>query len=1040
VKILDFGLARPMEGDVHLTQTGVVAGTPQYMAPEQAAGATVDHRCDLFGLGCILYRMVTGRLPFEGANALAILQALAVHEPKLPRALNPEVPGGLSELIMWLLAKDPNDRPQTARAVIDALDAIEHARVTINVPQRRQRWPQVMASVGVLVLGIIGWFYGAAVYRFATNQGQLIIETDDPDVEVIVKRNGEQVQLVDRKTGHEVTLRAGRYTLELSKGKEGLKLSTTEFTLDRGGKEIARVRFEPIAVTPEKTADQPFVVLTVGRSERNYASFAAAVNTAASGDVIEIRGNGPFVTPTVNLGNKALAIRAAPGFRPVLSLAPEAVRADASVLKGFGPLVLEGLEFHCPEVRREPQPRQYVSLISNDGPLHVANCRFLVRECGFDVVGLLNTAGSCDVRNCQFVGAMQNYLIWWCRPGRRLSLHNCVALTRGGLTFSDLRGGLNDVSLDISNNTLVSARSVHHYVNDAAKGRPEEPALAAFNMHVSGNVFDSYGDAAYGFSLDNERRPRTAKEMQAAYRKSVVWHEQGNVYAEGKGLFIVGSKSVKLTVTLTDLAQWQEFWEVKETGSRQGRIRYKGGDLGGKLAGAPDTITPDDFRLEAGSAGFRAGPGGRDIGADVDLVGPGPAYERWKATPAYQQWLKDATLARAAQAFVVLGQDGKAERKYASLAEAIAGAAANDTVELRDNGPFVLPPLDLKQKPLTVRAADGYRPVLTLAADAVEADLPFLSTQAALTLEGLEFQREGGSKRSVGLKHIYALGAPLAVANCRFVLRTKADILIDAVRAERSPSCRVLNCEFLGDWHAGAGLNWAGPGQRLVARNCLFLTKHAGLHVSIMDDAPIVPAAVLQVSNNTMVVGNHAVNAQATLEKGPAPAPPQPKVRIEARHNVCTGGLTNFVFFSFSREADDFLEREHRARARQLFALEEQGNVLRAGPPLAGFGIIPSGGKGRPVEAITTPAAWADFWKVKKMDSRLGKLSFAAKLAPGMAAPEQRSPQDFRALVDGAAVTGTGADLDMVGPGAAYSRFRGTPEYLQWLKDTNQVK
>src|SRR5205807_691989 len=103
--------------------------------------------------------------------------------------------------------------------------------------------------------------YGPAVYRFATNQGQLIVETDDADVEVIVKRNAEEITLVDRKTGHEVTLKAGKYTLEISKGKEGLKLSATEFALDRGGQEIVRVRFEPKAAASKPVNATPFVVL-----------------------------------------------------------------------------------------------------------------------------------------------------------------------------------------------------------------------------------------------------------------------------------------------------------------------------------------------------------------------------------------------------------------------------------------------------------------------------------------------------------------------------------------------------------------------------------------------------------------------------------------------------------------------------------------------------------------------------------------------------------------------------------------------------------
>jgi serine/threonine protein kinase len=125
VKLLDFGLAHFESGDVRLTQSGVVVGTPHYMSPEQAGGEQVDHRGDLFSLGCVLYRMTAGKLPFEGANLRSTLKAVMFEPPPPLATLAPDVPPALAALIERLLAKEPGDRPQSAAEVVEALAALE---------------------------------------------------------------------------------------------------------------------------------------------------------------------------------------------------------------------------------------------------------------------------------------------------------------------------------------------------------------------------------------------------------------------------------------------------------------------------------------------------------------------------------------------------------------------------------------------------------------------------------------------------------------------------------------------------------------------------------------------------------------------------------------------------------------------------------------------------------------------------------------------------------------------------------------------------
>jgi tRNA A-37 threonylcarbamoyl transferase component Bud32 len=124
VKVLDFGLAKPVDAEVEVTGSGVVVGTPAYMSPEQARGEKVDARADLFSLGAVLYRLCAGRLPFEGPNVMAVLTALAVENPRPVRELNPAVPEPLADLTQQLLAKDPAGRPQSGDDVARRLRAI----------------------------------------------------------------------------------------------------------------------------------------------------------------------------------------------------------------------------------------------------------------------------------------------------------------------------------------------------------------------------------------------------------------------------------------------------------------------------------------------------------------------------------------------------------------------------------------------------------------------------------------------------------------------------------------------------------------------------------------------------------------------------------------------------------------------------------------------------------------------------------------------------------------------------------------------------
>ena len=123
VKIMDFGIAKSI--DNKLTGTGMTVGTPEYMSPEQATGDRVDWRTDQYSMGCIIYEMLTGFLPFEGRSAFEIMNKHLTEKPVPPRQRRPDRAGdisdGLEQIVLRLLAKDRNARYPNMRVVEQAL-------------------------------------------------------------------------------------------------------------------------------------------------------------------------------------------------------------------------------------------------------------------------------------------------------------------------------------------------------------------------------------------------------------------------------------------------------------------------------------------------------------------------------------------------------------------------------------------------------------------------------------------------------------------------------------------------------------------------------------------------------------------------------------------------------------------------------------------------------------------------------------------------------------------------------------------------------
>ncbi|MCR9200250.1 MAG: protein kinase [Planctomycetaceae bacterium] len=165
VQITDFGLARAID-DAHMTRSGVIAGTPQYMSPEQAHGDAIDHRSDLFSLGSLMYFMLTGRSPFRAETTMGVLNRIANDTPRSLRSINPDVPDWLEDIVSKLLQKRPDVRFQTAAEVSELLDGwLAHLQqpATIAPPQMSQptdfeQRRNLLTGAALGLLAWCGWF------------------------------------------------------------------------------------------------------------------------------------------------------------------------------------------------------------------------------------------------------------------------------------------------------------------------------------------------------------------------------------------------------------------------------------------------------------------------------------------------------------------------------------------------------------------------------------------------------------------------------------------------------------------------------------------------------------------------------------------------------------------------------------------------------------------------------------------------------------------------------------------------------------------
>lgn len=226
--LTDFGLARSVD-DASVTTTGLIAGTPQYMSPEQVRGGRVDARSDLFSLGSTMYAMCTGHSPYRAESSYAVLHRIVGETPQSIREINAEIPDWLEHIITKLLSKDSCQRYDSAEQVAELLEGclahVQHPTVN-SLPEimpirslRARRWKPFVAAV--IALGFLGLILAGT----------------------IISRAGKSIRIA-----------AGNYAVVIDKGFENVTVNDGLVTLFRGDKKVVRIKQSDVInnVSPQR--------------------------------------------------------------------------------------------------------------------------------------------------------------------------------------------------------------------------------------------------------------------------------------------------------------------------------------------------------------------------------------------------------------------------------------------------------------------------------------------------------------------------------------------------------------------------------------------------------------------------------------------------------------------------------------------------------------------------------------------------------------------------------------------------------------------
>jgi formylglycine-generating enzyme required for sulfatase activity/serine/threonine protein kinase len=1030
-KITDFGLARTAD-DASLTQSGIIAGTPMYMAPEQANGEVIDQRADLFSLGSVLYVMCTGRPPFRASTTMGVLKRVTEDTPRPIREIIPEVPEWLCALIAKLHAKQPAERFQTAKEVADLLarpqSDLKHRVCAQTIANLRQTLPS--ARLSEQAGSDSGKFATTAEQEVRQQRQALALAVNDHDLESI-KRFVHPSYIGKGKNGYasgyqEMIGLAERLCEANSDFQEVVQIESLIVDGDMARLTVRRScsmtylqwikhRATMRAVETWRKFDGRWQLIEEQELERlsaylgpdeqttrwlTIAGIAAAAACALVALVVVAGGYlGLFggIIPGTPASRMAGRNPGPPEYEVVPPLEPAQAKARQEAEAKLLGVPVEGTNSIGMKLALIPRgkflmgsPDGEAGRDVNEGPQHEV------------VITQPYYVGVTAVTVGQFKAFVRE-------NGKEGGYRTEAERSGGALVPDKNRIWVMRPQVNWQNPGYVQSDDypvVCVSYNDAKE-------FCAWLSRREGRQYDLPTEAQWEYSCraGSSTRYSFGNEDGGLDQYAWTYHDIAELNPQP-----VGKKRPNpwgLCDMHGNVRQWTSDSFKDYSGDKPGRDRVlRGGSwTSGWMANVSECRSAHREgkapSSQDTSTGFRV-----VLLADQDKV-------HFSSVPP-------KSVLAAVAPFVVVGTKGKPDRACLSLQNAVDNAASGDTIEIRGDGPT---PVQIAtapaviDKPLTLRAGAGQRTILVHKTAG-----SLLRATAPLTLEGLEFY--GDQHHEEGESLIEVTGAPLRIAHCRIMVRSK-----NAIWAHASPLLEMQDSEVIArNWGA---INWDVTDKgKLVVKNCAIVAWGA---VWLHQYSPPQNAEVELTGNSIFAscfCGHRCYKdpVGAGLEKD------IPRVQIMATRNVarCAQHLCLLEYGDkdrpFRRDPLADWYRDHVAwkGMDNLSSVQEGGKFLTIRP----FDLA----KGE-AWSWSTLKDCKDFWNSDKVPWIEGTPRFAGGdllqrvLWQDM---DNITPAEFR-LEAGSPGKDLGADVARVGPGAAYVSWTATPEYQEWRKKTEDL-